>query len=41
MVKSVHFAMAAATCALNHENTINPEMSVKKITRIMEQEYDN
>ena len=41
MVKSVHFAMAAATCAINHENTINPEMSVKKITRIMEQEYDN
>ena len=41
IIKSIHFGMAAAVIALNHIDTINPEMSIKKINRIMEHEYDN
>lgn len=41
IVKSTHFGLAAAIIALNHSDTINPEMSTKKIYKIMENEYDN
>lgn len=41
IVKSTHFSMAASVIALNSGDTINPQMSLKKISNIMENEYDN
>lgn len=41
IVKSTHFGMAAAAITLNHSDTINPDLSVKEIKKIMKDEYDN